>query len=205
MKTYIIYNKFTGVLNTAGTTEDEQFESILQDTDGVIFLPDNEKWGDYYSTHYVLNGQLTAFTADELLLRQNTNLNFRWKMPERILQDNRTLQIAKDEKWKEIKWIRQRKENSSFTVNGLILSVDLAHISGAVQLAIIAKTAMQPFSINWTLVDNSVVTLDADQMIAIGIACGTYISNIYDTARTLRISIDLATTNAEVDAITWPI
>lgn len=111
---------------------------------------------------------------------------------------------AKARKWAQIKHIRKQRELAPFTVNGNTYDADKARISGAVQLALLAQMADQPFTINWTLADNSVVSLDGAAVIAVGTALGAMVNSVHDIARSLRMRIDMASTIEEIEAIAWP-
>jgi hypothetical protein len=76
-------------------------------------------------------------------------------------------------------------------------------LQNAYSLAVDAKAAGQPFSIEWTLANDSVVTLNANQMIALGKAVFSHINDLHATARDARQQILAATTVAEVEAIAW--
>lgn len=125
-----------------------------------------------------------------------------------IVSDNSlTLEVIKDRKWSEIKTNRLSKEYSGFIYNGSKFDSDEAstrRIVGATTLASLAKTSGQPFSIDWTLADNTVITLDADSMVAVGEALGQYVSSIHAISRNLRDQIENATTEEEVALIHWP-
>jgi hypothetical protein len=81
-------------------------------------------------------------------------------------------------------------------------------ITGAVTMALIASTAGAPFSIDWTMADNSSATLDASGMITLGVAVGRYVSACHDRGATLKAEIDAATTIEELTSIDidtgWP-
>lgn len=82
------------------------------------------------------------------------------------------------------------------------------NVNGLVTMALIAQGAGVPFSAAFTMADNSVVTLNATQMIGMGIAIGQYVEAVYAHARTLRELIEAATTHDAIDAIDitsgWP-
>lgn len=67
-----------------------------------------------------------------------------------------------------------------------------SNISGASTAAIIATISDQPFSITWTLQDNSLVTLDASQMMALGLAVVGHVNAAHERARVLRAALDEA-------------
>ncbi len=71
-----------------------------------------------------------------------------------------------------------------------------SNISGATMGALLAKQAGQAFAIVWTLLDNSIVALDADGMIALGRAVMGHVNAAHDRARQLRAQIDDAETLA---------
>jgi hypothetical protein len=155
--------------------------------------------------NYVLNDAICEYTESELNSKNNLPKGFIWKMPERIAVDMRLLNEAKEQKWATLKDARTAAESAPFICDGSVYQADKERISGAVQLALLAQLAGQPFTIDWTLSDNTVRTLDAAQMIAVGVAMGTSVSAIFGTARSLREQLDAATTIVEVDAIGWPV
>ncbi len=161
---------------------------------------------DPYSL-YVLNNEVFAYSADEYdRKRQRPPYSASWSNTEMCWIDGRTVEQARFDKWDEIKRERAVRETSPITVANRTFDATTdsqAKIAGAVQLAQLALMAGEPFSIDWTLADNSVATLTSQELIAIGVALGTRTSAIYSTARTLRAQIDAATTAAEVEAIVW--
>ena len=82
-------------------------------------------------------------------------------------------------------------------------------ITGAVVMAMIADKNAQPFSINWTMANNTTVTLNSTQMIALGEAVGQYVSKAADNRQALKVQINAATTPAAVSAVDvtvgWPV
>lgn len=82
------------------------------------------------------------------------------------------------------------------------------NVNGLVTMALIAQGAGAPFSSDFTLADNTVVTLNATQMIGMGIAIGQYVDAVYAHARTLRSAIVDAQDHDDLDAIDvaagWP-
>ncbi|AYJ87677.1 DUF4376 domain-containing protein [Sphingomonas paeninsulae] len=81
-------------------------------------------------------------------------------------------------------------------------------VNGAVTMALIASTAGAPFSIDWTMADNSSATLDAQGMIALGVAVGRYVSACHDRGAVIKAAIDAAATIEALEAIDiaadWP-
>jgi hypothetical protein len=60
-----------------------------------------------------------------------------------------------------------------------------------------------PTTIDFTLADNSVVTLNTSQMIEVGLMLGQKVQIAHSRARVLRLQGEAATTVAEVEAIVW--
>lgn len=157
-----------------------------------------------YDKHYVLNGAIVPYSDAELQAKNNLAQGFVWKMPDRATVDTRNLDAAKVQAWERIKISRAVAEVAPFVCGGATYDRDLARISGAVQLALLANLSGSPFSVAWTLADNTVKTLDGPGMIAVGEALGVKTQSIFDTARQLRDQINAATTVTQVDAIVWP-
>lgn len=124
-----------------------------------------------------------------------------------LLQEFTELDVARNYKWNELKIERNRREYGGFTWDGSIFDSDpqsQSRIQGGVQLAMIATQSNQPFSIDWTLKDNTVRTLDATSMYGVGMALATHVQNLHQISRTLREQLDNATTLQEVGNINWP-
>lgn len=115
-----------------------------------------------------------------------------------------TLGAAKDRAWVAVKSARAAAESGTFEFDGGLYDIDQKHVTGATVLASLAKSAGAPYSEGWTLADDTERDLDADQVIALGIALGQRVSEIYAVARVLRKQIDAATTTEELAAINWP-
>ena len=109
--------------------------------------------------------------------------------------------------WSRIKSARESVEFGPFVFGGQTFDGDSEsqrRIQGAAQLATLAQATGQPFSIDWTLADNTQATLTAAEMIGVGVALGQHVNGAHGIARTLRTQIDAATTPEELEAIQWP-
>lgn len=76
-------------------------------------------------------------------------------------------------------------------------------LNGAVTNALIAQAGAQPFSIDWTLATNNVVTLTGAQIITAGIAVAQHVDAMHQRARVLKARIDAAETLAAIAAVVW--
>jgi len=86
--------------------------------------------------------------------------------------------------------------------------VSKLRISVAVQMALIAQGAGAPFSVDWTMEDNSVVAHDGPAMIGMGIAVGTHGAACHAHGSALKSAIDAASDAEAIMAIDieagWP-
>lgn len=121
--------------------------------------------------------------------------------------DPRTLDDLKAAQWALIKRARDAAEQAGFVWDGSWFDCDptsQSRIQGGALMATTALLNSAPFSIEWTLADNTTRTLDAAQMVAVGLAMGQHIDSIHQTGRALRAQIDAATTAEAVAAVLWP-
>lgn len=133
---------------------------------------------------------------------QNHTFNYITKQWE----DPRTLDERKAQAWGRIKAAREQEEFGVFAWGGGTFDCDQIsqqRIQGAAQLASLAMAAGQPFSIDWTMADNSTMTLGASDMIGVGMAMGAHINACHTKSRLLRNQINAAASAEEIEAITW--
>jgi hypothetical protein len=115
-----------------------------------------------------------------------------------------TIDQARENAWAAAKAERDKAEAADFEYGGVLYQPDVAKITGAVLAALLPRpTDAPPFSIDWTVSDNSVVTLDASQVIGLGLTLTARINAIHQQGRTLRALIDNATTPQEAYGHTW--
>lgn len=118
-----------------------------------------------------------------------------------------TLLALRGARWSQIKAQRDAVEFGGYTWDGSTLDSDResqARIMGAVQMAVLAAAAGQPFAIPWTLADNTVRTLSGADMIAVGLALGEHVATAHAIGRALRDQIDAALSAEELATINWP-
>ncbi len=117
----------------------------------------------------------------------------------------RPLNAAKMAKWGDTKSARDRELNAGVDVKGIgTFQSDEAsriNIIGAVVMAQIALANSQPFSVTWTLADNSVVELDAAKMIAVGAAVFQHVAGVHMAAQTTRAAIETARSIDELASV----
>jgi hypothetical protein len=115
-----------------------------------------------------------------------------------------TLDDARALAWAAAKKSRDEAEGADFEFAGILYQPDVAKITGAVLAALLPiQPPLAPFSIDWTVSDNSVVTLDAEQVMALGLTLTARINRIHQRGRVLRDLINNSATPAEAYGYTW--
>lgn len=117
-------------------------------------------------------------------------------------EDPRTLDDLKAEKWRNIKANRDSHEYGGFTWDGSVFDSDATsqqRIAGALQLAQLSTT----FTIDWTLADNSIRTLDAQEMGYVALALGSHVSEVFSHAQELRAQIEETSSIEQLETIHW--
>lgn len=115
-----------------------------------------------------------------------------------------SLQDKKESAWDVVKLQRDAREFGPFTYNGNTFDGDEAaqrRINLAVLGAQSALASGQPWSIDWTLADNSVVTLSAGDIVGVAEALGASIASAHEWARGLREQIDAAQTVEQIESV----
>ncbi|WP_052736114.1 DUF4376 domain-containing protein [Aquincola tertiaricarbonis] len=115
-----------------------------------------------------------------------------------------SLEARRARQWTVLKQQRESREYGGFTWDGSAFDSDPEsrnRIMGAVQLAVLAAANDQPFERTWVLADNSTRVLDGNDMIAVGIALGAYVGELFDQGVALREAL---ATSTEPETITWP-
>ncbi|MNV54734.1 hypothetical protein D3C71_1469430 [compost metagenome] len=187
----VVYDKTTGFISSAGTT---CFPELLEtEASGIIAGASADVMGDYVD---VATKQIKPKGPRPLPHHTFDYVSKTWV-------DLRTLDDLKYAKWEGFKTARDAAEFGGFIWDGSRFDSDAisqSRIQGAVQLA-----AMAPgFSLDWTLADNSIRTLNAADMAAVGAALGAHVAILHADARELRTQINAATTAAQLDGIRWP-
>ncbi|HWR42781.1 DUF4376 domain-containing protein [Sporomusa sp.] len=117
-----------------------------------------------------------------------------------------TLDGAKTSKIAEMKTKRDTLEQSGFTYLGKVFDSDpksVQRISVAVLAAQVAIANNQSLSFNWTLADNSTITMTAAEFVGLPIALAQHANELHEKYRALKEQIEACTTVAEVEAISW--
>ena len=116
------------------------------------------------------------------------------------------LDDLKTEKWNQIKLLRNIMEFGGFSWKNQIFDsgqLSLIRLGTTVQSAIISKITSVPFSINWTLKNNSVITCGADDIIAINAALLNHVNRCHQHSTSLRTQLDEAKSSMQISNINW--
>lgn len=194
------YDLHTGEILAAGEIEH------LRDVRGIGYdarashSPDD----GYYS-----QGEFQEYRREQRAAKQQRARSSYWRWSNERMQweDLRTLDEHKARHWAQIKAAREAAEFGSFDWDGSRFDSDSlaqARIMGAVQMAVLAAGAGQPFRIDWTLRDNTVRTLSGADMIAVGLALGAHVNAQHEIGRALRAKVRAAGDEAALAAIAWP-
>lgn len=109
-------------------------------------------------------------------------------------------------RWEAVASIRDGLETKGFPYMGHWFDSDersAARINTSAIAAIAATMMAVEFSTEWTVADNSTVTLTRDQIIGLPVAFVTYGASLHEKARVLRARIAAATTIPEVRMCVW--
>ncbi len=187
---FTVYEKATGKVLYGGTASDPSvFASAAND---VV-------QGQSHSEGYFSVG--THYSIPE---RASASHIFDWAAKQWI--DPRTLPDLKDAKWKAIKSAREAEIASNLvTQYGTFDADDRArsNITDAILMLQTLASAGRPTTIDFTLADNSTVTLTTSELVTVGLFLGQKVQIAHATARARRLDINAATTAAQLEAITW--
>lgn len=120
-----------------------------------------------------------------------------------------SLEEVKAQKWREMKQARQAALCAPLTTPHGTFDADEDGRANIIQTAHLMQTEAQALSpgqqptVEFTLADNSVVTLTAGQMVQVALLLAAQVQAAYARGRVVRAAIDAATTSAQVQAITW--
>lgn len=122
----------------------------------------------------------------------------------RVSDTSGSLEARRARRWAELKQQREVREYGGFVWDGSTFDSDpnsRARIMGAVQLAVLAAAEGQPFERTWVLADNSTRVLSGDDMVAVGLALGLHVGQLFDQG--VQVREQLAVSD-QPEAILWP-
>lgn len=194
---YIKINQHN-IVTGSGEAATDDIDQIAK-LPGETVIPDVDPPAGFSTIHRYADGQVID-TGQPLIAPAE---GWAWNSTSFAWYDARTLEAVKAAQWEIIKAARSEAEYGGFTWDGSTFDSDALSqqkIIGASQMASLNPSV---FLIDWTLADNTVRTLSAADMNAVGVALGEHVNTQYVHARVLRQQIEDATTKEEVMAITW--
>lgn len=199
MRYYAIYNSTTGeIVQICSADSVDQIQNLLTDQKSAFECNENLNNNRFYID---INSQsLVEFPSKPAPY-------YTWDWNTHSWVDARTLQQVKDQKWEEIKLSRDAAINAPLDTPYGTFDADAnsrANIANSVLYLQTLEQQGTPGTVDWTLADNTIITLNYQEMSTVGVLLGQRTNAAYDTARALRAQIDAATTIAEVEAIHWP-
>lgn len=127
-----------------------------------------------------------------------------WHSEARRWVSQPTLAAMQAQAWAAVKAERSRRLAGTFDCAGRTYQIDRDNVPGAALDALRAQLAGEAWSQAWVLADNTVATLNAAEMIAVGRAMRQAISDLWATSEVLRAQIQAAITPEQLASITWP-
>lgn len=122
----------------------------------------------------------------------------------RVSDTSGSLEARRVRRWAELKQQREAREYGGFWWDGSFFDSDpesRARVMGAVQLAMLAAAQGEPFERTWVLADNSTRVLSGSDMVAVGLALGLYVGQLFD--QSVQVRQQLATSD-EPETVFWP-
>lgn len=104
-----------------------------------------------------------------------------------------TVQEVADQTWQAVKTARDNAEQSGCPYMDKVLdsdNVSVQRINTAVQAAQFVQSQKQEFSIDWTMQDNSIITMSITDILGMPVALAAYSNQLHETARQCRMAID---------------
>jgi hypothetical protein len=162
-------------------------------------------------THYVLNSVIVEYTAEEKYKIFNLPSGWVWQLPEQIAIDIRLLEQAKVISSGKINKYRDLALSSfdRFTYDSVVYDGNAAAQENIRVAAFISNSDLHlPEGFSWRSFDNVDVPMNKEKILGLQTALLQSLANItfnsHKIARELKSEIEAATTNEQVDAITWP-
>lgn len=98
---------------------------------------------------------------------------------------------------------RNAEEGQGFLAYGKLFDSDAAAVQRILGAAQAAQIVGESFEIEWTCADNSTITLDYAQMIALPAVMADAANAMHVKSRSLKAAIDAAQTIEEINSIQW--
>jgi len=199
MFTYLIFSN-SGTLIQQGGAQSEDLCPNSDDNSTVIKT----------DRVYDLSETSTLFLQDGKIIEVHRGVQpatyFVFNYTTKQWEDPRTLDDLKAAQWAKIKAAREAAINAPLeTPYGTVDSGpdDRGNITDAVMLLQTMESLGTPITIEFTMFDNTPITLTTAQMVHIGLLLGQKVQAAYVRSQACRAAINAATTKEEVEAVVW--
>ena len=113
-----------------------------------------------------------------------------------------TFEDLRNRKYREIAQARYNAEIAGVTFNGVLIKTD-RETQAVLTAACLQAYIDSGYSLNWKTGDGTFVSLPAEQIMAFGTAVRAHVQGCFDREAELLPLIEAATTEAELNLITW--
>jgi hypothetical protein len=198
---YVIHDTAGNILIVGSAQDADTLPSLAAGQSLKLVSGDVNGQGCYVSQ----SGDLVNYTSGQAAAKADrSNHHCEWSNTTFAWIDSRELAQVKQDRWREIKTQREALITAGLSTPYGTFDADTAsrsNITDAVLLVQTLEAMNEPSSINWTLADDTVITLTAPQMVEVGLLLGQRTQTVFTTARGRRAQIVAATTPAEVLAV----
>ena len=122
-----------------------------------------------------------------------------------INKSDEILEYVRNKKWTEIKKNRDNTETSGCPFKDKILDSDQRSVTKINVMIEAAKQVGESFTIDWTMQDNSVLTLTYEDALSIPLILAQYSNLLHEKARTYREQIYNETNIKNIMNIKWEV
>lgn len=194
MNAYSIYDLATGkILRSVSVPEKMLKHQYNSKTQGVLLGETDD------SKYFVQAGKLVRIPE-----QPSRDFQFNWKTKE--WEDPRSLEDLKYLKWLEIKEARNAAEFAAFTYKRMKFDNDPTswrRLSDYISAAKSAISLGEPFSVEFTLANDKVVTLSSTDLVNIEFARIRTVMKVFSHALKLRKQIQEAKSKEELSEVFW--
>lgn len=194
---YTIFDKNTGQIKSIVSTSEDQLSANYNN------ITEDYIEGFYLDTNYYID----TVSKQPVVIPTQPSPAYVWSWGSKIWIDPRTLEDLKSEKWEEIKALRKQKLATPLITPYGIFDSDQVSRTNIINAFLFLKTLSDTnptATVDFTLYDNTVVSLNLAQITEVSLLLGQKIDGVYSTTRNLRQQIELSQSPQEVASISWP-
>ena len=184
----VVYETNGKIVRVCSGSEEGVKLTLVQDGRSFLYVDNHPE-----ENSYIADGKVVAMPTKP---SENCNFNYSTKAWDYDLTG------AKREAWIRVKLSREADECSTFTWDSNTFQCD-EHSQRKLMLTMQRALIDSSLSMAWTLADNTVKTFSSADYLNIGTAMSTHIDACHVKAKDLRTKINEATTQDELDGITY--